>query len=549
MQLSKKDMILARKTYEANKLKMESKYGARAVTAALDSRRSGGGRPGTTAGSLSRLSGKTFPQNITKYLEKSNSASALILKDALANTSKTGYRPNTAMNFTSPIAEKSRKAGREDEEVNPHVTRQDDLIEELSERGMTNKMKLAKQQLSVATKVLNEHGEVDFDDPEQLEEALQQQDFYMPKKTLYRPDGASLLDVYRSKQDDFWAKILMTQLKEENKRKIVEREQKIELDAKYGRDLREQLRANEERAANQDNTDEKLAALVEATSKAADDVQKARKEDAIRRHKEFISNALEDIETKRINREIELNKELEAAIKTNNRVKALIAADEKKKEEFKIQEGLRLERLWKENQENLKRKADIKYRDGQENLRIFKIGEEKYRKEDERRAADLASKMRMSSDGPAHAVAREVMRRHNDKVNSFYTKNMSYNNSLMTQLEASEEFSKNRMKGKALDLNKEKALREAYLKKQKEEEDERLRKIIEFNRKKMKQMEEEDRKARQKKRDAAMTYQRELDKQLNASRNKSFASMRETMSVEEKKMNMRMLRELGLADQ
>ena len=39
-------------------------------------------------------------------------------------------------------------------------------------------------------------------------------------------------------------------------------------------------------------------AIVEAKSKADDDVQQGRKQDAIRRQKQFISNALEDIETK-----------------------------------------------------------------------------------------------------------------------------------------------------------------------------------------------------------------------------------------------------------
>jgi hypothetical protein len=39
-------------------------------------------------------------------------------------------------------------------------------------------------------------------------------------------------------------------------------------------------------------------AIVEAKSKADDDVQQGRKQDAIRRQKQFVSNALEDIETK-----------------------------------------------------------------------------------------------------------------------------------------------------------------------------------------------------------------------------------------------------------
>ena len=122
----------------------------------------------------------------------------------------------------------------------------------------------------------------------------------MPKVTKKLPNGATLMDVYRSKQNDTWAMILKSQLADENRRKVQEELDSIEADKRYGIQLREQLADNEIRRSAYDDSDDKLAALVEETSKKADDVQKARKAAAVERHKLFIRNALEDIETKRI---------------------------------------------------------------------------------------------------------------------------------------------------------------------------------------------------------------------------------------------------------
>ena len=41
------------------------------------------------------------------------------------------------------------------------------------------------------------------------------ENYFMPKVRLQRPDGASLIDVYNSKRNDTWSKILKAQLREE----------------------------------------------------------------------------------------------------------------------------------------------------------------------------------------------------------------------------------------------------------------------------------------------------------------------------------------------
>jgi hypothetical protein len=38
---------------------------------------------------------------------------------------------------------------------------------------------------------------------------------YMPKVSLLRPDGSSLTDIYSSKREDMWAKIMKAQLAED----------------------------------------------------------------------------------------------------------------------------------------------------------------------------------------------------------------------------------------------------------------------------------------------------------------------------------------------
>lgn len=538
--LSKKDLILAKKTYEANKLKYETKHGSRAVYTPAGSRRP---RPGTTATSMSR---------------KSRGQAQLSLDMSVAEDFET-KRPMTSSTFTSPISrngntmEKSASTStisttmpETEQPQNEHAMTGEQLIKELGRRGLTGPMKKKKQDMKVTGQIHDKIGTLDYDDPDVLAEALSAEDFYMPKVTKKLPNGATLMDVYRSKQEDTWAKILKSQLADENRRKVQEKIAAVELNEKYGIQLRDQLRDNDIRRSAFDDTDDKLAALVEATSKKADDVQKARKVDAIERHKQFIRNALEDIELKRVRKEKELAHETEAAVMTNNRVKALIAEDKRKVNERKGREAQRLADLWTENQRELKRKADIKLADGQENLRIFREGERRMKAEDDRRAADLASKLNKSSDGPAHRMHDQVTKLFLKGQDEFELKNMKAVNCLNKQLQSTEEFALARKNAKGLNLEAEMEAREKKKAKEEKEEYERMRKIQEYNANKRKQMEREDTEKAQKKRDAALRYQRELDQQLNQTRQRSFDSMRKTMSEQEARMNSGMLRQLGV---
>lgn len=534
--LSKKDLILARKTYEANKLKFESKNGSRAVYTPAGSTRP---RPGT---GLVRSSAKNF--DMTGVISMNMSAGSENLGERRPSTS--------SMTMTSPIARNKKVGGsgrpqsRQESARGEHNLSGEKLVAELGRRGLTGPMKLKKQLMKVSEGIHQKIGKLDYTNPEVLEEALSVEDFYMPKVTKKLPNGATLMDVYRSKQNDTWAMILKSQLADENRKKVQEKLDSIEADKRYGIQLREQLVDNEVRRSAHDNTDDELAALVEETSKKADDVQKARKAAAVERHKTFIRNALEDIETKRIRREAELNKEIEAAVKTNNRVKALIEEDKQKVELKKIAEGKRLEALWNENQAELKRKADIKRADGIENLKIFREGERRMKAEDERRKADLESKMRMSLEGPAHRMHDQVTKAFLVQQDEWTKRNMQAVNCLNKQLQSTEEFALARKNAKGLNLEAEMQARQTKKDKEEREEYERMRKIQEYNLKKKREMEKEDEKKLAAKRAAAMRYQRELDQQLAMTRQRSMDSMRKTMSANEVKMNNEMLRALGV---
>ena len=79
---------------------------------------------------------------------------------------------------------------------------------------------MKKQLMKVSDGIHKKIGKLDYTNPEVLEEALSVQDFYMPKVTKQLPNGATLMDVYRSKQNDTWAMILKSQLADENRKKL-----------------------------------------------------------------------------------------------------------------------------------------------------------------------------------------------------------------------------------------------------------------------------------------------------------------------------------------
>ena len=139
--LSKKDLILAKKTYEANKLKYETKHGPRAVYTPAGSRRP---RPGTTQIGISRKSPSEIPKTVSS------------LNMSVAENFET-KRPMTSSTFTSPISRNANTIGKSasmstistmpetEPPQNEHAMTGEQLIKELGRRGLTGPMKKKKR--------------------------------------------------------------------------------------------------------------------------------------------------------------------------------------------------------------------------------------------------------------------------------------------------------------------------------------------------------------------------------------------------------------------
>lgn len=419
-------------------------------------------------------------------------------------------------------------------------------VHELGGRGLTSATGLRKTNLTVSQAVNTRKGKMDFSDPEKLLEELSRENYYLPKVTITRPDGATLMDIYRSKQADTWSRILRAQIKEEEQKKLQDKIDRERANERFGKLLRADLAINESRSSNLGSDDAKLAQLTEETSKRADDVQRKRREDAVIRQKQFIEYALQDIDTKANKRAKELELEIEASTMMINKVKAQMALDEKLKADKKAVEALRLEKLFIENQASLKRKEELKLKQFAEDKRIFREAELAHQREDKRRADDLASKTKQATDGPAHRVAAAITELHKNKEAELYKTLLDAGNLLNTQLQSSEEngASRQRNAGKGMTAEWDKNM--AHKRKMQADEDERIRKLGEYNNKKLKDMAAQDEAARQKKIEAGKRYQKELDSQLSVVRQRQIQALTRTMSEEEELYNSSMLRKYGV---
>lgn len=91
------------------------------------------------------------------------------------------------------------------------------------------------------------------------------ENFFMPKKKILRQDGASLLDVYRSKQEDTWGKIIKAQYLEDEEKKLLARKKKEEDNEEYARRLKQQLDEIHQKKLFSMNEDSTFAQLEDAT--------------------------------------------------------------------------------------------------------------------------------------------------------------------------------------------------------------------------------------------------------------------------------------------
>ena len=322
--------------------------------------------------------------------------------------------------------------------------------------------------------------------------------------------------------------------------------EKLQADLEYGVKVKADLAENHRRSAALKGQDEHLARTENESSKKSDDVQKRRKEDAVNRQKQFISNALEDIETKRKKREALFNDEMRASQMMISKAKWLIEQEEQKQQAKKGHEKMLNERLYQENQESLARKEREKLTRFAEDKRIFRQAEEAFQAQQRRREDDLKCLLGKAVDGPAHHVVRQLVAENRRKEEDFYSTLEKTENGLNKQLLGSETANLARMGAKFKDLIKDWDAMNKIHADERRAEEVRIQKLGEYNLKKNAEMNKEDELKRDRKRQAALKYQHELDVQLKQTQQRSLDALTKTMSDREISLNRDLIAKAGV---
>lgn len=365
---------------------------------------------------------------------------------------------------------------------------------------------------------------------------------FLPKKTIVRPDGATLMDVYDSKKEDLWGKIIAAQYKEDEDNKGKVHATKLKKNHDFGVTFRKDLEDIRWRRENQTNDDEAILKIVEAKSKAADDVQQQRKRDAISRQKQFITHCLEDIETKRKQREKEMDFELRASAMMIEKNKFLIQQDKEKVEAEKAKMKQQMDDLWREGQELIAKKQKDKEDEWAYVAKIQKEAAIKADREEKRRRDDLAAMLTQAKDGPAHAVTDQIIKGAKAQKDKTYHILLHAGNGLNGQLLASDEAQKLRSNA---DYGAVMADNDAIAKKheaQRRADHEFNLKMGQLALKRSLEFQAQERKNREDKIAANLKYQKELDEQVHLVKNRKLFEIQETMVEEERKMNMALFR-------
>ena len=421
------------------------------------------------------------------------------------------------------------------------------LIDDLSKQELTQKGKLRMAALTARKKLLkkqssnaNYKNNIKFDDA-----------YFIPKRAIRRPDGASLSDVYASKKADLWGKIIKRQYEEDEYNKIIGREDKAKANTTFGNRLRDQLKDNARIRALDDGSDAKMMREVNERYARIDAEQKKRVTDARERHKQFIENALEDIETKRIQREKDLDEEMYGSSMLIEKTKYLIAEDEKKQAELKEKALVQNKILFAENEAAIKKKNDDKLADWAFVAKITAERERNERMEDDRRARELAHLDKLASDGPAHGVYRKIMKGFNQNKDDMYKTFEGMTDTISKQLKKTEDAENYRVAQLRGDGTVSKSWADMMRRQQKEREEEieRSYKFGQIMRKEDKEHWIAEGQKKKKQHDAALIYQKDLDRQLQNLRNKSMASLSKTMTDEEQNMNESLLRKYNISKQ
>lgn len=370
-------------------------------------------------------------------------------------------------------------------------------------------------------------------------------DYFIPKVCILRADGASLSDIYRSKQQDTWGKIVKAQYKEEQYMNTLKKKQKEYDNDRFGTLLKQQINENNNRIKAETTQNNVFAKLEDERAKRTEDLQKKRTQDAINRHKQFIANALEDMETKRKQKEQEMIKDMMENTRMINKDNQSVVQEHEKKKRMMEYNRQYQERLYQENLDAIARKERQKREYAEEIKRIDQENERQFQREQQRRQQEFNNKMAKSTEGPAHHIVNQITEQKRQKELAYEQYLISKENGLSSQLLLSETKAKQRAESNAHGLSDEWERNKIIKEKKKKDDEERNRKILQTMKEMLDRQEREDIEKRVRKRKENLKYQQDLDQQLAEVRQRSVNSLQKTMSEAERQYNAALIAKMA----
>jgi hypothetical protein len=380
---------------------------------------------------------------------------------------------------------------------------------------------------------------------------LNDQNYFMPKKKILRADGASLHDIYLSKTQDFWGKMLKAQTRDYEEQKVQERLARHQVNDTYSRLLREQVASTEARKHQQHAelygtpTNNVLDDANDATARWAN-LQQQREEAAKDRQQTFVKHALEDIAVKEKLRQEALATDLRASTIMVNQAKQWIAEEEEKKARNRSLMKEYQDKIYQENLDNIRRRQENKHNSHAEDKRIIEEQERIYQRERARRDEEMSQRVKRSTEGPAHHIVQKIVDLKLQKDNELYSTLFHADNSLNKQLYTSEMAAKSRAKANGHDLDSEWQARATWKQQQKIHDAERLQQVQAEALRQHALAEAQDLEKQRHKQRAQRSYQASLDAQLSESRQRSFDKLTKTMSTTEMRLNADLIRKTGV---
>ncbi len=199
--------------------------------------------------------------------------------------------------------------------------------------------------------------------------------------------------------------------------------------------------------------------------------------------------------------------------------------DELKKQKERDAQKAYQEAMYQENLDNIARKQKLKQDSFSEDKKINAEREQQWIRDEQRKINEANFRLQRSTEGPAHLIVQKIVDLKRDKDNEMYQTIFHQENNLNKQLKSSEDFAKARLLANGQSLEEEWQKNTAYKLKKKADDEERNNRILETMRKMLTDQEAEDIRNKEKKRQAAMRYQLELDAQLQDLRQRSIDTL------------------------